>query len=305
MNRILLFIFLTGGMNSLRAQTITDGDMMPKNNLCTGFMYGFDRWHEYWEGSLKRDNLNVGSVTTQSLSWVGVFGINRNLNAIVMVPYVWTRASMGVLHGMNGVQDLSVSAKYRIADIPAGGGRIRVHGVLTFSTPMSRYTPDFLPLSIGLACKDLSWRLGANYSMAKGFFFNASGAYTWRSNITLDRTSYFSDGQFFLTDVVWMPNVFDYILSAGYHKHGLSGELNFWNQNTLGGGDIRRQDMPFASNRMNFSKAGALFIYDVPKPKGFNIHAGVNYTLAGRNVGQSVSVMAGLLYTVQFTHEEN
>jgi hypothetical protein len=297
MKRILLVIFLFHFGLDLVAQTITDGVMMPKNDLCTGFMYGFDRWTNYWEGPLKRDNGNIGSVTTQSLNWVAVYGVSKRVNAIIMVPYVKTRASQGTLSGMEGFQDITLSAKYNFINHPFGQSNFRAFGVLTFSTPLSHYTPDFLPMSIGLACTDLSWRLSAHYDIRQGLFFNASGAYTWRSNVTLDRTSYYTDGGYYLSDEVKMPNVLDYILSAGSRKGTFSGELNLSNQNTLGGGDIRRQDMPFVSNRMNFTKFGALVIYDVPRPKNFVLRGGVNYTLTGRNVGQSYTLMAGLLYT--------
>ena len=36
-------------------------------------------------------------------------------------------------------------------------------------------------------------------------------------------------------------------------KSGLNTAFSLSQQQTLGGGDIRRQDMPFVSNRMNFS----------------------------------------------------
>ena len=58
-----------------------------------------------------------------------------------------------------------------------------------------------------------------------------------------------------------MPDVFDYTLSAGYLKGGLQVPISFSQQTTLGGGDIRRQDMPFVSNRMNFSRLDAVVMY--------------------------------------------
>jgi hypothetical protein len=71
----------------------------------------------------------------------------------------------------------------------------------------------------------------------------------------------------------------------------------FWSQQaTLGGGDIRRQDMPFVSNRMNFSRLGAMAMVPIPKTGGFEVQASVAQTVAGRNVGQSTTVMAGILY---------
>ncbi len=93
------------------AQTLTDGLMMPKKDLCTGFIYTHDKWDEYWEGELKRENENIGAVTTQTLMWMGTHGITDKINVIAMLPYVKTEASQGTLSGMEGVQDLSTECE--------------------------------------------------------------------------------------------------------------------------------------------------------------------------------------------------
>ena len=48
--------------------------------LCTGFLYTHDSWDQYWEGTLKRGNGNIGTVTTQSVAWMGNYGITDRLN---------------------------------------------------------------------------------------------------------------------------------------------------------------------------------------------------------------------------------
>jgi len=247
----LLFLLGIGMSASVCGQTLTDGLMMPKKNLCTGFMYTHDQWTEYWEGELKRDNGNVGKVTTQSLMWVGNYGITNRVNIIAMLPYIKTKASMGTLHGMEGVQDLSLGVKYNFFHKKFEKSAFNTFAVLNFSTPLSDYTPDFFPLSIGTQTTNITYRLTTYFKIEKGWFVNASGGYTWRSNTTLDRPSYFNGNEFFISDEVKMPNVFDLFVSLGYIKNGLQVELNYMQQNTLGGGDIRRQDMPFVSNRMN------------------------------------------------------
>lgn len=219
-----------------------------------------------------------------------------------MVPFVWTKSSGGTLHNMSGMQDVTAAVKYNFFKKTAGSSTFNTFGALAFSTPMTNYTPDLLPLSIGLASTNLSWRLTANYSLKQGWYANASGAYTWRSNVTLDRPSYYTDMHFFMSDEVKMPNVFDFVVSTGYRKNALQAEINYYQQSTLGGGDIRRQDMPFVSNRMNFSKVGAKVAYYLPAPKNLAVHAATNFTIAGRNVGQSTTVMAGLLYTFHFSN---
>jgi hypothetical protein len=81
----------------------------------------------------------------------------------------------------------------------------------------------------------------------------------------------------------------------------LETKISYIQQNTQGGGDIRRQDMPFVSNQMNFSKVEALAMYYLPKPKYFALRGSYTYTTAGRNVGQSSTIMGGILYTFHFS----
>ena len=95
------------------AQTDMDAIMMEKNAFCVGPMYSYSSWKDYWEGTLKRENLNIGKVTTQMYSVMGNYGINRKLNALFSAPYVKTKASAGTLHGMDGIQDLSLFLKWR------------------------------------------------------------------------------------------------------------------------------------------------------------------------------------------------
>ncbi len=301
----IYFLLLVGLLPKLTfAQTTTDGLMMPKANLCTGIMYTHDQWTNYWEGSLKRDNGNIGSITTQSIMWFGNYGITDKINVMAMMPYVKTKASQGTLHEMNGVQDLSLAVKYNFLIKNFGDNSFKTFVVGSFSTPLTDYTPDFLPLSIGMASTTLAGRLTANYTFLKNWFVNGSAGYTWRSNVKLDRSSYYTEGQLFLTNEVQMPNVFDYFISAGYKNDFLQAELNLVQQNTLGGDDIRRQDMPFVSNKMNFVKGSALVMYYLPKPKGLAIRGSITYTLSGRNVGQSTAFLGGLLYTIKFSKNQ-
>src|SRR5689334_10187168 len=75
---------------SARAQTLDDGVMMGKGELFTGDVYTHDAWDVYWEGGLKRDNGNIGTLTTQSHTFLGVYGLADRLNLLGNVPYVWT-----------------------------------------------------------------------------------------------------------------------------------------------------------------------------------------------------------------------
>jgi hypothetical protein len=73
---------------STLAQTLDDGLMMPKKYFCTGFLYTHSQWDKYWEGSLKRDNQNIGTFSSWNIMYVGNYGITDRLNIIAMAPYI-------------------------------------------------------------------------------------------------------------------------------------------------------------------------------------------------------------------------
>jgi hypothetical protein len=282
----------------VRAQTIDDGVMMGKGQLFTGAVYTHDTWDEYWEGGLKRDNGNIGTLTTQSNSWFANYGITDRLNVIGHIPYVWTEASQGVLAGMSGVQDLTIAAKYRA--IHARGtplGTISAFAVLSAGIPLTDYTPDFQPLSIGMASTRITPRGTLTLEgEASGLFVDATGAYTWRSDVTLDRPYYFTDNELHMSDNVVMPQVFDIGVSGGYRRNGVMAAALFKWQHMTSGGDIRRQDAPFVSNRMNATRIGAMGMYPIPKLEALAVNASYAYTVSGRNVGQSSTLTFGVSY---------
>jgi hypothetical protein len=286
---------------TLQAQTLEDGFMVRKKNLFTGVFYTHDTWDEYWEGPLKRVNGNIGTIKTQTTTWSGNYGVTDRLNVIASIPYVRTSASQGVLHSMKGFQDLTLGAKYQLPEIPFTElGSLRAFGVVAGSTPLTDYTPDFLPLSVGLGSKRISGRFTLHFQSKKGWFLAGSAAHTWRGNVKLDRPYYFTENRLFLTDTVDMPNVFDYSVSAGYVRRGLMIPVTFSRQTVRGGGDIRRQDMPFVSNRMNFSRLGIMAMYTLPKLRTLAVQGAFSYVIDGRNVGQASTITAGLLYTFSF-----
>ena len=296
-HRIVLLIIAIGAV-PLRAQTVDDGLLVPRRALMTGFLYAHESWTNYWEGSLNRDNGNVGTVTTQSARWVAGYGVTDRLSVIAMLPYVWTHASQGPLHGMEGVQDFTLAAKFRLLETPwTDHGTLRAIVVGSAGIPASNYTPDFLPLSIGQASRQFSGRFTLNYKAHRGWFINGSTAYTWRATVTLDRPAYYTNGQLFLSDEVDMPNVFDYTVSAGYQGGRLFIPIGFSQQLTLGGGDIRRQDMPFVSNRMDFVRIEGGLMYALRAPKELALRVGANHVVSGRNVGEATTLMAGVFYT--------
>lgn len=131
------------------------------------------------------------------------------------------------------------------------------------------------------------------------FTITGSATYVWRSNVKLDRDSYY-DTQMHLTNEVKMPNASQYQLRTGYRGRYLIAEATLTNWTTLGGFDITKNNMPFPSNRMNATMAGAEVKYTLKNFTHLSLIAGGNFTIAGRNVGQAKAFNAGAFYVFYF-----
>ncbi len=298
---LAVFGLLGLGLVRAEAQMVDDAVMMPNGVLCTGFVYTHDSWGRYWEGTQKRDNGNIGTLTTHTVAWMGTYGLGDRVNLIATLPWMATEASQGTLKGMSGLQDLSLAAKARLLDEQlTRHGRLSLFAAGAFVLPVGDYTPDFYPMSIGTASRRAAARALVDFQAERGWFVGGTVAYTFRGKVTLDRDAYFTDDRLYLTNQVALPDVIDYTVRVGYYKHGLYAPIAFTRQITLGGGDIRRQDMPFVSNRMNFSRLDALALYYLSRPQNLVLRAGASYTLRGRNVGQSTTFTAGVFYTFHF-----
>lgn len=295
----LLVIFAVSSCMQLSAQTDMDAIMMSKNNFCTGLMYNYSSWSNYWEGTQKRNNDNLGTVSANMYAVMGNYGVSDKLNLLFGLPYVTTKASAGTLHGMKGLQDLSLWAKWMPVETKLGKAIFSVYGLTGLSFPTTNYTPDFLPLSIGLHSTNVSLRGMLDYQLGN-FFATVSGTYVMRSNVTIDRPAYYTT-EMHNTNEVAMPNVANYQLRTGWRSNRMIAEAIFNQLHTQGGFDITKNNMPFPSNQMNATTAGVNVKYNVRSVEGLSLIGGGSITLAGRNMGQASSWNAGVFYIFDFT----
>jgi hypothetical protein len=292
---LLSFQFI---INPASAQTDVDAIMMNKNQFCAGFNYSHSYWKDYWEGTLKRNNENLGTVTTNALMFMANYGITNSLNIMVGAPYVWTKASAGTLHGLQGIQDISLNVKWKAFKYNSGENKLALLLVGGISTPLNNYVVDFMPLSIGLGSTNFTGRVMVDY-VRNRLFATASAAYVVRSNVSIDRTSYY-DTQMHLTNEVDMPDAANYQLRAGYRGKYLIAEGLLTNWTTLGGYDITRNNMPFPSNNMDATSIGINLKFTLPQHTNLSFLAGANYVIDGRNMGQTTSFNGGIFYAFYF-----
>ena len=281
----------------LAAQTPTDAIMMDKGQLCLAAIYGHDTWDEYWEGTLKRSNGNIGTFTRQSVSGMFSLGITDRINVLGALPWMKTSASAGQQKGVQGLQDWGIWVKARAIEFQLGPGSLGFYPVLGLTGPASNYLADYMPFSLGLGSVEGSLRGILIYELDKGVYLRGHYAYHLRSNTTIERDYYYTTHGVYSNEVD-MPNAATYgaTLGALVINNSLKIEATYDGLKTLGGFDIRRNDAGFPSNKMIFTRIGGSLQYYFPFAKGLSVLASGGYVLSGRNVGQSKLVSGGVVY---------
>ncbi|MDX1907323.1 MAG: transporter [Bacteroidia bacterium] len=280
----------------LQAQTPTDALMMPKGKICVAVSYTYDAWDEYWEGTLKRTNGNIGTFSREIVMPMFALGLTDRINLIAGLPWMRTQASGGQMAGVTGLQDAGLWLKVRALEAQAGPGKAGLYITAGGTLPATNYLADYMPFSLGLGCPDGSLRGIFKYELDNGLYLRAQAGYQLRGTTPIERY-YFYTTQGIYSDQVDMPDAITWGGALGGWLLGrhLQAELVYDVLDTRGGFDIRRQDMPFPSNEMDFSRAGVFLHYYLPF-QGLGVTASASQVLTGRNVGQSRQYAGGLTW---------
>jgi hypothetical protein len=279
-----------------KAQMMNDGIFMAKGSFCGGVTYMNDSWKNYWEGTLYRENKNMGTLTTQSVWLTGNYGISDKLNLMFSLPYITTKASAGTSQGMSGIQDLTLSAKYRIFQTR----NLSVIGAVGGSIPTNNYVADYLPFAIGNQSKTLFGRGILYYVLPHELALTVHGAYIARSNIKIDAEMHYSDGKAYFVRDVPMPDVSVLGAKFGHYSYRWQLEATYDQQISYGTDDIRRNLVPMICDRFDYTKVGFIASYRIPQLKDLQLMVTGGRVLAGRNVGESTTFSVGLSAFVDF-----
>lgn len=298
--RVFICMFLCSQYSF--GQTDIDGLMMEKNWFCVGPTANYSSWKNYWEGTHKRDNANLGSVSTSAAMIMGNYGVTSKLNVLFGLPFIKTKTSAGTMKGQQGWQDLSLFVKWVAKEKKVGKGILKGIVIAGYSTPLSDYNEDLLPLSIGLQSKTAMLRLMADYQK-NHWFATVSGTYNFRGNVMLDKDTYYTTELHYSSEVK-MPDATYFNIRTGYRSDVWIVEAIADKFTTLGGFDITKNNMPFVSNKMNATRLGMHIKYETNFFEGLSIVADANTTIAGRNVGQSTGFGGGIFYIMDFSKNE-
>ena len=281
-----------------------DGWTMRKGELCLVTDYMQSSFTEYWEGKRLRENLNLGKFTSKVFMPMIGYGITNKLTAFAGVPYINNSSDAGTMTGKKGWQDLSLHVKYLLLDKSSNDWTYKLFGTAGVSFPITDYPPDFLPYSIGLGSTNVEGRIVAHFTHFQKWFTTIQTGYVFKSNITVDRQSYYTDGQH-NSDQMEIPDVWDGSLRIGYNVPRFRADVHYAWRYCTSGSDIRQNDVPYPGNQMNMGSVGISGLLWIPKINGLAIHAGADQVLHGRNVGKSFTWMGGLQYVFTPFNKKN
>ncbi len=272
------------------AQMMNDGIFMAKGNLCGGVSYSKDSWKNYWEGTLYRQNKNMGTLTTEMVTLAGNYGISDRFNVMAMLPYVSVNPSAGTSQGFSGIQDLTMSVKYRLAQTK----NLSVIGSLGGSIPTNNYVAETMPFSIGNQSKTLFGRAILYYTLPADLAFTAVATYTARSNVKVDAGMYYSNDKAYFVSEMPMPDVANFGGKFGHYSFRWQLEATLDKQITYGTNDIRRNSMPQICDKFDYTRVGFIAAYRIPQLKDLQVIFTGSRILSGRNVGESTTFSIGI-----------
>lgn len=291
-------LILLSVVQQTRAQRYVPG-------LIDGFMQGQGKtglavigsqatYDTYYIGQRETQNPNLGTVTTESLTLSGTYGLGYDMDLIVSTPYVRTGASAGYWAKQEGFQDISGALRWEAYDYKLGRSRLSWLFVVGYSIPLQNYVSDAL-ITIGQGSRNLEGRTMLHYK-AGPFFLTGQFGYIRRGQVTIDRVvNYYDPAQLNPNtgSRVNVPDVTDAVIRSGISAKRLYVEGWVQKQTPYNKGTTIAPGIPFPTNAVGFVRAGATLY--VPLVKGFGFTAGYSTTLSGQNTGKATRITGGIL----------
>lgn len=296
--QLTLGVLLLFAARHAHAQTLSDAIMMKQREICFALMYDYGTWDHYWEGAELRVNGNIGTLTRNTTMGMVAYGVTKNLNALLTIPYIETKSSGGQLAGVKGFQDISIALKYEAFNKKIGNGKLLALATGAFATPMTNYLSDYQPYSLGQGTTEWTLRGIVQYELDKGMYVRGSVAHLWRGQTEIERDYYYNNGSYYTT-YMDVPNAWNFqgTLGAWLFKYSLQLEATYFIMNCISGDDIRIYNSPQPTNKVEFSQVNLFAHYWFQKKaKGLGVLAYYSHMLEGRNMGQFTNIGGGFTY---------
>ncbi|WP_420146959.1 hypothetical protein [Spirosoma sp.] len=289
----LITFLLLSFARQASAQGLIDGFMRGQRKANLSLIGSQSTYDTYYINTTETKNANLGTVTTQSLTLKASYGLGYDLDLIVAVPYVRTEASAGYSPKQEGFQDLSAALRWEAYDYKFGKTRLSWLFTLGYSLPLQNYVNDAL-VAIGRGSSNLDGRTMLHYT-AGPFFLTGQYGYIRMGQVTLDHVVNTYDPNQVNPNSgtkLNVPDVTDLIIRTGIKTKPVYIDAWFQKQTPYNEGTNIGPGVPFPTNAVGFTRAGArVWIKLIGK---LGLTAGYSTTLSGRNIGKFSRVDGGL-----------
>ena len=267
---LLLTVLTAGAAGALDL----NGFLPARGEGAVAFAFTGESYDEFWRGTTKVSNVNVGEVSTDSFTTWMTWGFTDDLAIVVNLAYV--DAAGDGLAGFedSGVQDGAVLAEYRFASVASGRATHSFVGAAGLRTPLSDYEGN-APVSLGDDTTDTLLRFV--YHLESGrFYFSQQIGYDLRGGDA-------PDGLPLYTELGW---------TAGR----VTWTLLYAQIIADGGTDIGDPGFTFPSNQDEYQRIGGKAFIRLGDRYGLSLLGFT--TLDGRNSGDATGLSAG--FSVDF-----
>ncbi|QJW91230.1 hypothetical protein HNV11_18545 [Spirosoma taeanense] len=277
-----------------RAQGLVDGFMRGQRKASLAVTYSQETYETYYVNTTETRNPNLGTVTTQAVNLYGTYGLGYDLDLIISAPYIRTEASAGYWQKQEGFQDLTAALRWEAYDYKLGNARLSWLFALGYSLPIQNYVSDAL-VTIGHGSRNLDGRTMLHLK-AGGFFLTGQFGYIRRGQVTLDRVvNYYDPSQLNPNSgsTVNVPDVTDAVLRGGFATRHFYVDGWIQKQTPYSKGTDIGPGIPFPTNAIGFTRAGATLY--LPIVKKFGLTGGYSTTLSGQNIGKATRLSGGII----------
>jgi hypothetical protein len=228
-------------------------------------------------------------IRVSSLNLYATYGLSDKIDVIVSLPYIRSEGQADVrtfitsnyTNTRQGLQDISGILKFKSYSRELGSSILDLIGVVGVSTPASNYQSNTgLEYIIAIGNRSTKFNASgvAHLKTASGVFLTGQAGYSLRDNR--------------------VPNALVGEAKVGYAgpKTYLEAYASF--QKSDGGTDILQPgfDGFFPATRVDYLRIGVSAFR--PIAKGLGLVLGANTYVAGRNLGQSTGISAGVSYNL-------
>lgn len=261
---IYIFLFFIFSIPQLFSQGAIDGYMKAHKETDFAFTYSYEKYNIYYFGTEKQDI----SLTTQTMSLFIAHGLNKRMNLIVSIPYIWTGPQT------KNFQDAIVSIKYLSKRNQYEHGKLSRITAFGFSFPISGYESDTWN-PIGQRATTFNVRHLWQYESKLGYFLHLQSGLDFRVIPSTQAA---------------LPVVFRVGVATSKFYFDTWFEIfhtfNSGVDQQISGGEGSR-----------FLKIGGTFYY--PITKSFGAFVGGAHFLKGANIGKASRVNVGIVYKLK------